>query len=238
MEILSKYQQPENNGIPSSPPIARFAEDLMVKFHHLHTPTLPHLLALLLHTPPSFPPSGTSVIVVDTVSPLFATAFPKGVDNYDSNNPAAKKNEAAQWAAGRRWAVMGDFISKLGRLATIRNLAVVLISQTTTKIKGERVAVLRPAMSTKSWDEGISTRIVLYRDWLRTSSESGQKERIKAVRFAAVEKLGGASYDGVRAPTPFKIERVTVHQESCFQHADKLRLVYEPLKMLQALLNQ
>ena len=180
----------------------------MVRFHHLHAPTLPHLLALLLHPPSSFPPSETGVIVVDTVSPLFATAFPKGYDNYDNNHPATKKSEAAQWAAGRRWAVMGDFVSKLGKLATIRSLAVVLISQTTTKIKGESRAVLRPTMSTKSWDEGISTRIVLYRDWLQSNSGSSQKDRMQAVRFAAVEKLGGASYDGLRTPTPFKIETV------------------------------
>ena len=210
IEILSKYQQPDNNGIPSSPPIARFAEDLMVKFHYLYTPTLPHLLALLLHPPSSFPPSDTSVIVVDTVSPLFATAFPKGYDNYDNNNPATKKNEASQWAASRRWAVMGDFVSRLGKLATIRNLAIVLISQTTTKIKGERVAVLRPTMSTKSWDEGIGTRIVLYRDWMQSSSGSGQKDRMQAVRFAAVERLAGASYDGLRTPTTFRIETVLV----------------------------
>ena len=162
-----------------------------------------------MHPLTSFPPDHTSIIVIDTISPLFATAFPRVIENFDNNQTPAKKHEAAQWAAGRRYAVMGDFVSRLGKLATIRNIAILLISQTTTKVRGEKAAILRPSITTKSWDEGISTRIVLFRDWISRDCGASQKERPKAVRFAAVVKLGGALYDGMATATPFTIEKVT-----------------------------
>ena len=214
-----------HNGAPYPSPTlsgsaTEHADVILKKFHHFHTPTLPHLLALLTHHTTSFPPSGTSLIVVDPISTLFALAFPKGAENVDVQQTPVKKSEAAQWASGRRWAVMSDLISKLGRLAAIHNLAILLTSQTTTKIRSETGAVLHPAISSTAWDAGIGNRIVLFRDWMFhvTGQPSSQGEYILGVRFAGVVKAKGVTYEGVGRVTLFTIDKVRHRVSSRYCH--------------------
>ena len=187
-------------------------DSYLANFHHFATPTLPHLLALLTHPSSSFPPVETSLIVVDSISTLFALAFPKtaGENATNQQNPAAKKSDAAHWASGRRWAVMGDLISKIGRLAATKNIAVLLTNQTTTRIRAETGAVLHPALSGSAWDTGISTRVVIFRDWMFQASEaaSSQGEYVPGVRFAGVLKAKGILYEGVGKVATFVIEKV------------------------------
>ncbi len=200
---------PSNKDLPNPSP-AKTLDSLLENFHHYHTPTLPHLLALLTHPSPSFPPPKTSLIVIDAISTLIALAFPKALEAFDaSKNPGAKKNDAVQWAASRRWAFMGDFINKIGKLATTKNIAILLVSQTTTKIRAETGAVLHPAVASTAWDAGISTRIVLFRDWAFGPAEKSNKgEFIPGVRFAGVVKASGISYEGLGKVTSFTIEEV------------------------------
>ena len=181
--------------------------------HHFTTPTLPHLLALLTHQSTSFPPVNTSLIVIDSVSSLFTLAFPKILENTDILQTPAKKSDAVQWAAGRRWAVMGEFMSKIGRLAATHNIALLLTSQATTRIKYETRAVLHPAISGAAWDSGIGTRLVLFRDWLFRGAEmpSSHGEYVPGVRFAGVMKAKGITYEGVGKVITFTIE------VSCFR---------------------
>ena len=178
--------------------------------HHFATPTLPHLLALLSAQTTSFPPPGTSLLVIDSVSILFALAFPKTTDSLDNQQTPVKKTEAVQWASGRRWAVMGDFISKLGRLAATKDIAVLLTSQMTTRIRSETGAMLQPAISGNAWETGIGNRIILIRDWLfqTTSSASSQGEYIAGARFASVIKAKGVSREVSSRPCIFSIEQV------------------------------
>lgn len=184
-------------------------DEYLDKFHHFITPSLPHLLALLTHQSSDFPPTETSLIVVDSISTLFALAFPKTAENASSQQTPVKKSEAAHWASGRRWAVLGDFISKISRLAVTRNIAVLLTSQMTTRIRSETGAVLHPAISGTAWDAGISTRIVLFRDWMFQASGSAgsQGEYMPGVRFAGVMKAKGVSYEGVGKVVTFMIEK-------------------------------
>lgn len=179
-------------------------------FHHFTTPTLAHLLALLTHQTTTFPPPGTSLIVVDSVSTLFALAFPKTTETTDHQQTPVKKSDAAQWASGRRWAAMGDFVSKIGRLAATKNIAILLTSQTTTRIRSETRAVLHPAISGTAWDTGIGTRIVLFRDWMfqRADAQSSQGEFMLGVRFAGVVKAKAIAYEGVGKVATFRIEEV------------------------------
>ena len=186
----------------------RSLNDLLEQLHYFFTPTLPHLIALLAYSSPLFPPEATSLIVVDAISSLFATAFPRAVERDDSNKATAKKNEAVQWAANRRWSIMSDLLARLAKLAAIRNISVVLLSQTTTKVKTEYGAVLRPAISTKAWEDGLSNRIVLFRDWPAREADSSSQQSSQAVRFAGVVRLGGISYEGVGRVVPFTIEKV------------------------------
>lgn len=107
---------------------------------------------------------------------------------------------------------MGDFINKVGKLAATRNIAILLVSQTTTRIRAETGAVLHPAMASTAWDAGISTRIVLFRDWVSQSTEGSSKGGlIPGVRFAGIVKAGGISYEGLGKVTSFRIEEVRIY---------------------------
>lgn len=104
---------------------------------------------------------------------------------------------------------MGDFINKVGKLAATRNIAILLVSQTTTRISADTGAVLHPAMASTAWDAAISTRIVLFRDWVFQTAEGPSKgEVIPGVRFMGVVKAGGISYGGLGKVTSFTIEEV------------------------------
>lgn len=208
-DILSNYRLPDDDELPSSPPAALSMQELLEKFSHFVTPTLPHLLALLAHPSPSFPPQDTSLIIIESVSALLATTFPRVVEAYDSKLTPAKKNEPTQWASSRKWSVIGDFVTRLGKLAAIQNIAILLTSQTTTKVRAETGAVLYPAITTKAWDVGVNSRIVLFRDWPpSTKDDAVQNCQSDAVRFAAVIKAGGISRDGIGRVVPFRIEKV------------------------------
>ncbi|SLM33669.1 P-loop containing nucleoside triphosphate hydrolase [Lasallia pustulata] len=208
-DVLAGLRLPDDHGPPSSPAVARSMEDFLDQFHHFTCPTLPHLLALLTHPSPSFPPENTSLIIVDSISTLFATAFPRAIDSFDSNQTSAKKNDAVQWAASRRWSVMGDLISKLGKLAATRYLTILLTSQTATRVRADTGAVLHPSISGTAWDGGISNRIVLYRDWLTLQEGDGssQGKEVRGARFAGVVKASGVLYSGLGRVVPFTVEK-------------------------------
>lgn len=211
-EIVSGFSNSQNQTAVSSQPVTD-TSDLLDNFHHYTTPTLPHLLALLTHQAKSFPPPNTSLIVIDSFSILFALAFPKTMESTDNPQTPAKKSDAAQWAGSRRWAVMGDFISKIGRLAATTNIAILLTGQTTTRIRSETGAVLHPAVSGTGWDSGLGTRVVLFRDWTfqTTETPSSQGEYVPGVRFAGVVKAKGVSYEGVGKVVALRIEKVRIH---------------------------
>ena len=206
-DIAIREQEAE---VPSSAPSdIRQKHHLLGNFHHFTTPTLPHLLALLAHTSPSFPPPQTSLLVVDAISSLFALAFPKTVDSKRGKNVPNRANDAAQWAASRKWAVMGDFIGKIGKLAATRNIAILLTMQTATRVYAETETCLYPALMGTAWDSGINARIVLFRDWLCGSTASSSQEKSEAgSRYAAVVKAVGASHEGLGKAVPFKITKV------------------------------
>ncbi|MCJ1476078.1 hypothetical protein MMC13_004743 [Lambiella insularis] len=205
-DIVSACPLLQQEEPPSSPSASRSASELLEEMHYFFTPTLPHLLALLVHPSPFFPPDKTSLIIVDNISSLFATAFPRAIESLDSNQASSKKNEPLQWAASRRFSVMSDFLARLGKLAAMKNIAVVLISQTTTKVKTEFGAVLRPALSNKAWDAGISNRIVLFRDWQAAERDSNTQQEPRAVRYAGVTKLASVAYEGLGKVVSFTIE--------------------------------
>lgn len=149
--------------------------------------------------------------MVDSASSLFTAAFPRASDDLDSkqNPERQKKNDEAHWAASRKWAVMSDFISKLGKLAATKNIAILITSQTTTRIKAETGAMIHSAVAGTAWDAGICARIFLFRDWLFNSTEESQRGGFVAgVRFAGISKVGGVSYDGLGQTVSYIIGKV------------------------------
>jgi hypothetical protein len=183
--------------------------DLRSRFKHYAVPTLPHLIALLLHPPPNFPPPDTSLIVIDSMSTLIENAYQKSHDVLP-----VKKTDAKKWAAGRKYAVMSEMVSRLGRTAAINNLAVLLTSQTITRIRSGLGALLLPAISGTEWENGISTQLVLFRDWppkRNTQITAEDAEVWKGLRYVGVIKVQGVlAADQGRFETviPFSIEKV------------------------------
>lgn len=207
-EILAGSPPPEYENPPERLAHNR-SDDLLGDLHHFTTPTLAHLLALLTHESRSFPPEGTGLIVIDSISTLFAAAFPNnGFDRKQA--PDKLKRDADQWASNRKLTFMGDFVSKLGKLATTNNIAVLFTCQTATRIRADTGATLNPTISGTAWDSGISARIVLFRDWFFQSTEAPANnwEYLPGVRFAGVLKASGVSYEGLGRIVSFTIEKV------------------------------
>ena len=159
--------------------------------------TLPHLLALLAHPPAGFPPSETYLLVVDSVSSLFPSYF---------SNPAELKERLTQgkiadkaqlqWLLNRKWNVSSELGNHLARLAA-RNIAVLAINQTHTKIKGLPRATLHPYLAGGGWESNVQTRMVMYRD-------------LPNARFVEVTKRGGRLLPArtIDLIVPFGIELV------------------------------
>ncbi|KAI9795140.1 MAG: hypothetical protein M1816_000162 [Peltula sp. TS41687] len=182
------------------------SDDLLCNLEHITTPTLPHLLTLLLYPTPDFPPENTSLLVIDSISTISNLAFPRIIDDSTSEGRTAsnKKNDAAsQWASSRRWAVMGTLISKIGKLAALKNIAILIINQTVARVKAETGAVLLPAISSTGWDAGVNYRILMFRDWVPPLRPDEASHVSKDVRFASVLRAGGVVYNNLSNAVPF-----------------------------------
>jgi hypothetical protein len=85
----------------------------------------------------------------------------------------------------RRFQIIQYIVTSLQKLAATRDLAVVILTQCATKMQAERGATLIPAISASVWEQGMSTRLVLFRDWLQNGSE------VRGVHFVGIQKLNG-----------------------------------------------
>lgn len=93
----------------------------------------------------------------------------------------------------------------LQTLASTKNCAVVLLSHCATKMQSERGATLTPAINANLWEQGVSTRLVLYRDW------DWVKGRARSLYLAGVQKLDGRSTnDAIELVSGFVIGHVSV----------------------------
>ncbi|KAK4192719.1 P-loop containing nucleoside triphosphate hydrolase protein [Podospora australis] len=149
------------------------------KFTHYACPTLPHFIALLCWPTPATIPTGTGLIVIDSLSALINHAFPKLPERQNAKGRGPK-------AAIRRFQVLQYIVSSLQKLAATRDIAIAILTQCATKMQAERSATLVPALNASAWVQGMSTRLVLFRDWLSDDYDEEQ-----ALRFVAVQKLNG-----------------------------------------------
>lgn len=190
-DMVSSYGIPAGHEPPSSPPIERSMHDLLENMTHFHVPSLAHLLALFLHPTPAFPPANTALIIVDNVSAPFATAFPRSSDVKGGSLDPARRSKL-QWAANRKWAVAGDLAAAMVKMAALRSVAVVAISQVATSLKGVGKAVLKSAIAGTAWEAAVHNRIVLWRDFAPHGGGAGVVEPSMArrLRLAKVVKTG------------------------------------------------
>lgn len=103
--------------------------------------------------------------------------------------------------ASRRIQVLQYIIGALQKLAATRDAAVVILTQCATRMQADRGATLIPAVNANVWEQGVATRVALFRDWVWNSG------RASGARLAAVQKVNGKVVtevlDGV---CPFEIE--------------------------------
>ncbi|KAJ4335133.1 hypothetical protein N0V95_008987 [Ascochyta clinopodiicola] len=200
---LHEMLQHAHSDTPSELP----PEKLRSHFHHLAAPTLAHVLALFVHPPPSFPHPAASLVVIDSLSTLIDNAYPRNTDDRVKN-----KTDQSKWAAGRRYAVINDLIATFTKFAALHHIALVITCQTITRIRGASRALLVPAIAGVEWENGIATRLLLFRDWVPQQPKAQDKvaaARLQKTRFAGLVKLNGvalADEGGVGNVVPFAIE--------------------------------
>src|SRR5438034_6813989 len=92
---------------------SRTPEDLLDQVMYFHPPTLSHLLALVSYPPPDFPPSATALVVVDSISSLFATEFPPTMPTgrHGRVQHGRPREKLTQWMTDRRWHVVGNLVT-------------------------------------------------------------------------------------------------------------------------------
>lgn len=204
----SQDQTGEN---PKSPSAESLGE-VHSRFHYTVAPTLAHVLALFVHPSAAFPPQDTSLVVIDSLATLVDNAYPRHTDDRTAKN----RTDQARWAAGRRYAIINELIATLTRFAALHNVALLVTSQTITRIRGTSRALLVPAISGVEWEAGISTRLVLFRDWVRHGKAGSRPDagRLQKVRFAGLVKANGIAFaeeGGVGNVVAFTIENVSPH---------------------------
>ncbi|OJJ42711.1 hypothetical protein ASPZODRAFT_137099 [Penicilliopsis zonata CBS 506.65] len=189
------------------------------RLSYYRTPSLPHLLALLLHPPARFPPPDTALLVVDSVSAPFPGYFANPTE-LKARRDQGKIPDKAQfpWLMNRKWNVTGDLANQLARLAAAHHRAVLVITQTHTKIRGLPRATLYPVLAGGAWESAVSTRMVLYGDLL---VHAGRRQRL---RCAEMLKRGGRAISARREEdrVSFTIESDGLHELDSIDAIDGL----------------
>lgn len=175
------------------------------RLENIYISSFPHLLALVLHPAEDFPPDGTSLLIIDGLSNITLLGLPQNdtISNRlpTTNGSLSRDDIVAKSIATRRAAMFSAISSGLARLAASRNIAVVVTNNTSSHRKqGGKTSVLRSALNSQQWNENVSTRIVIYRDfwpftnWTSLDREEARKQRKREkwpLRIAEVEKLNG-----------------------------------------------
>src|ERR1700744_1714539 len=185
-------------------------DSLEDRFHHYFAPSLAHLIALARHQTPKFPPPGTALIVIDDISHLFPLPFSRG-SSKTSSTPRTP-TPALQLA----------LLSDLNRIASSCNLAVVITSHVSTRVRQPNGALLVAAHGSKDWDDGFSSRLALFRDF--PPNVNSPDPNLARLRYAGVIKAYGVSKlenDSISDIIPFTISLVVLPSLS-IRFADNL----------------
>ncbi|KAK2759556.1 hypothetical protein FQN54_003035 [Arachnomyces sp. PD_36] len=203
---------PTSKGTESPSAPGRSVDEQLESFLYLRASSIPHLLALLLHPPRNFLNERTTLLVIDSISLLFNSAYPP-TETASKRAPDGIQRgswkDRRLWQSNRKWSVAEDIITRLAGLAASRNIAVLLTSHATSTIRHGARLSLRPAMSGSVWDPCVHYRIALYRSWLPVGNpEELDTARLWVTRFAEVLKNGGGKSTSTTSaePAPFVIE--------------------------------
>ncbi|OAP59738.1 hypothetical protein AYL99_04740 [Fonsecaea erecta] len=204
-DMMSSYTIPRDAEVRSSPPEPLDTELLLDdKFTRLHAYTLPRLLTVFLHPPHSFPSSKTCLIVVDDLSNLLLGSFSRNPRNIKASAPAAVKEKFDKQAVSKRFQIIENLGAAMSKMAAIKNIAILVLTNTTTSLRNRNRATLKAALTSHAWDSAVHTRIMLYRDF----ADDGQFIDIlgtesPGLRYAEVQRM--AWKDLCTNPVPFAI---------------------------------
>ncbi|UPK96368.1 hypothetical protein LCI18_007303 [Fusarium solani-melongenae] len=166
------------------------------RFLHYSCLTLPHFVALISRPTAKAIPANTSLVVISSLSALVNSALPKSHDG-----KATSKSAKGPSPSTKRLQALQSIMNALHKLAATRNCAVVILSQCATKMHSERGATLTAAVNATVWEQGVSTRLVVFRDWV------WQEGKLASVFLAGLQKVDGkASQETVENVVAFKVE--------------------------------
>ncbi|KAI7160522.1 P-loop containing nucleoside triphosphate hydrolase protein [Hortaea werneckii] len=150
----------DTDNTQSSEDVSLFTDRLR-RFRHRTAPTLSHLLALVLHPRPVFPPEGTSLLVIDGLNTLIDLDYPR------FPFAGTAKTEQQKWQAGRRYAVLGSLVSGLNKMAVLNNVAIAVSTGCASRTRSDSGlgSALVPGVGGGEWDSGVWTRLAVFRDF-------------------------------------------------------------------------
>lgn len=90
---------------------------------------------------------------------------------------------------------MSELVGKIGKMAALNNLAVILTCQTSTRLRQDAPAILLPSISGSEWDNGITTQLCLFRDFAPPGLKQSQNHAVlsSTIRYAGVVKANAAA---------------------------------------------
>jgi RecA/RadA recombinase len=175
------------------------------KFTYLDAHLLSRVLALFLHPPEGLPPKNTSLIVVDDLSNLLLSLNSKEPPKLKPDAPQAVQEKVEKQALSRRFRIIESLGAAMSKMAAVRNIAILVLSNATTTLKSSKKAILKPALSSQAWDPAIHTRIMLYRDFPKHEhiAAAGGDRHIR-LRLAEIQRLGRKEV--LMTPVSFVVE--------------------------------
>lgn len=198
--------QTEHTDPPSSPPReGSDPQQLDTRFIYKEISSLPHLLVMLMHPTPTFPPADTTTLIIDGLASFLLGVLPRQVRSEDAKNTSLQEHNAKK-ANSRRLQMIDNLAAALARLAAARHIAIMVLMSATTSMKTGQRAVLKPALSSQGWNAAIHTRITLYRDLYpqQFRTQLTLKEK-RGYRLAEVTRLN--LKEVLHDPVPFVIEK-------------------------------
>jgi hypothetical protein len=201
-ELMNGYTIPLSSDLSSSPPEPVDVDSLLdQKFTYLDAHTLPILLTVFLHPPASLPSPQTCLIVVDDLSNLLLGAFSRIPKNPQPSAPPAVREKLEKQAASKRFQVMESLATAMSKMAALRNIAVLVLTNSTTSLKGSNRATLKPALSSQAWESAIHTRVMLYRDFADEAQMAEvQDGEVLRLRYAEVQRMARKEVFTSRVP--------------------------------------
>jgi RecA/RadA recombinase len=202
--ISRRVQEMCSSDLPTVPAL------LNERFSYLDAHTLPRLLTVFLHPTTSTPSTRTSLIVVDDLSNLLLGALARTSTSSNSSAPAIVREKLDKQATSKRFQVIESLAAAMSKMAAIRNIAIVVLTNATMSLKDSNRALLKPGLSSQAWESAVHTRIMLYRDFADTTQRTKMPSFATGLRYAEVQRL--ARKDVYIRPVPFVILSTGLHE--------------------------